>query len=307
MAEDVFGQTIPAEEPEPEDAGGTSPRAPLGGTPVPEPPAEEPPPDQDEGAEDPLQGDGPAPQEPAAAQKYWQGAYTKSRQKDREKYGKLESEHGQYQQILAKFYQDEAYAKQVLAQRFPQLAAQLVGQPGPAAPGTPASPTSGLTQQLQQSLGDYGFLAPALGPVLERVITEQVQQRLTPFEQRTTQQAEQARHAEEASLLAAMDSAHPGWEASYGTQMQELDKFLASEALTHPKYGNKYELYYRLLNADAARIDATRAMADAARQRTGLGRTGRSSVPNVVDQVRKAESARDAFKLAAEAAMQTEG
>jgi|SRR5919108_2360793 hypothetical protein len=300
MAEhDVFGQVVPAEDdPEPEPG----PAAP----PAPEAPPAEPPPTAPEEGDEPLQGDGEVPQDPAAAHKYWQGAYTRSRQKDREKYGKLESEHGQYQQLLTRFYQDEAYAKQVLAQRFPQLAAQIVGQPGPAPHGTPASPASGVTHQLQQSLGDYGFLAPALGPVLERVIAEQVQQRLSPFEQRTQQQAEQARQAEETRLLAAMDAAHPGWESSYGTQMQELNAFLASDALTHPKFGDKYTLFYRLLNPDAARIAATREMANAARQRTGFGRSGRSSVPNVQEQVRTADTARDAFKLAAEAAMQTQ-
>ena len=253
-----------------------------------------------------LQTEGTPPTDPVLAQKYWQAAYTKSRQKDREKYGKVETEHKQYQQLLANFYQDEQYAKQVLAQRFPALASQLL-HGGHAPVGSPPAPaqTTGLTQQLQQSLGEFGFLAPALGPVLERVIQEHVQARVAPLEQRTTQQTEQARRTEEERLLADMDGQYPGWEDSYGADMKVLDDFLNSNALSHPRFGSKYALYYKLLNPDAARLDATRQMQDAARRRTSLGRPGTTAAPTIQAQVLTADSRAAAFRLAARHAMET--
>ena len=246
---------------------------------------------------------GTVPTDPEAARKYWQTAYNTSRVKDREKYSKIQAEHEQYRSVLANFYQDDAYAKSVLAQRFPQLAGQ-VGQPGqPPGGGTPGSPGTGLTQQLQQSLGEFGFLAPALGTVLERVIQEQVQQRVKPLETRTAAQSEQARRSEEDKLLADMDATYPGWEESFGTQMKDLDEFLASDRLSHPTFGSKYALYYRLLNRGASRVEASHEMGAAARRRGSLSRNGERSVPNIEEQVRKADSARSAFQLAARAAL----
>src|SRR5262249_46999537 len=54
--------------------------------------------------------------------KRWQAAYTRSRQRDRERYGKMEQEHQQFGQVLRDFYASDEYALQVLRQRFPQLA-----------------------------------------------------------------------------------------------------------------------------------------------------------------------------------------
>ena len=102
--------------------------------------------------------------------------------------------------------------------------------------------------------------------------------------------------------MAALDAEHPGWEEKTGTDMADLDAYLASDALTHPKFGDKYTLIHRLLNPDAVRVTVAREMSNAARKRTGLGRSGRS-VPNVVKQVRNPEiSNTDAFWIAAKAA-----
>jgi len=67
-------------------------------------------------------------------------------------------------------------------------------------------------------------------------------------------------------------------------------------------FGNKYQLLYRLVNPDVARIDASREMDRAARSRLTTGRSGRQSQPNVDDQILGAKTNTDAFRLAAEAA-----
>jgi hypothetical protein len=265
-------------------------------------------------AGDPLRDRrGAGPDDPNDPQyKYWQAAYTQSRQQDRQRYGKLESEHQQYAKVLSDFYSSDEYALQVLRHRFPQLAGQLSldGRPaGPRSETRPgASPTSPVVQMLEQELGsDLAFLAPRLGPVLERAIQHATQAALTPFQQQTQQQQEAARQREEDRLYADMDTKYPGWEARYGQEMQALDAFLMSEDLEHPRFGHKYELFYRFLDKDLARVDATRELTRTARARTTTGRAAPASQPTTDDDIVKAKTNADAFSLAAQAALRSLG
>src|SRR5262252_6830479 len=81
--------------------------------------------------------------------KYWQAAYTRGRQRDRERYGKLEQEHAQFGDVLRNFYTSDEYALQVMRQRFPQLAGRL--SLDSTSSGVSAGPggSSGLTQALE--------------------------------------------------------------------------------------------------------------------------------------------------------------
>lgn len=303
MAEetDIFGNEIPDEDPEGGDAltDDTEDSIDDDGE------------DEELSPEDSLTADGDEPDDIESVRKYWQGAYTKSRQKDRERYGKIEDEHQQYQQLLANFYQNDDYAMQVIRQRFPNLAGQLSDRTGQAPKGSPEGQSSDVTTLLQQSLSEIGLgdvgLDRALGKVLDRLIEDRVTARIQPLEQRTRQQTEEQRRTERERLLAEMDGKYPGWEESFRPQMDEIQKFLSSEQLHHPKFGNKFELMLRLVNPDAARSDAIRAMGEAARRRTGVSRGGRGGEPNIAEQVRKAESSADAFKLAAKAASEDLG
>lgn len=236
--------------------------------------------------------------------KYWQGAYTKSRQRDRERYGKLETEHTQFGEVLRNFYTSDEYALQVLRQRFPQLAGRL-SLDGATAPRTSETPTGGqLEGLLAQSLGDdLAFLAPRLGPVLERVITAAVSSALAPDRQRTEQREAAERKTQEEAIFAKLDGQYPGWEARYATKMQALDAFLGSDALHHPDFGDRHELLLRLLTPDLARVEAARSMGEAARGRVTSGRAGRPGQPNVQEQARAAPNNADAWEIAAQAAL----
>jgi hypothetical protein len=304
---DIFGNPIMEEDDDPIDDPVEDNVEDNDDAPSDEEPDDDTPTDEDVG--ETLQGQGDEPidgNDLESVRKYWRSAYTQSRQKDRAKYSKMEGEHQQYQQLLANFYQDDNYAMQVIRQRFPNLANQM-SQSGQGQQTTQAGNNSDLTQQLQQSLGEFGFLAEQLGPALDRFVEARVNERVGPIEQRATQQTAAQRKDKEQELLAAMDGKFPGWEDRYGTEMEELDRFLASDALTHPKFGSKYELYFKLVNPDAARADAIKAMAGAAKRRTGFSRSGRNSVPNIDEQVRKAESSSDAFRLAAKLASEELG
>ena len=265
-------------------------------------------------AADQLQDrNGAGPEDPNDPQyKYWQGAFSRTRQHDRERYGKLESEHQQFGEVLRNFYQDDAYALQVLRQRFPQIANQITlshGTPGPAAGTTQGrGQGSAVTQLLQDSLGeDLAFLAPRLGPVIEQVVQTMVQTNLAPLEQRSQQQQALARKAAEDKVMAELDGQHPGWEARHGKDMRELDAFLGGDQLEHPRFGNRYQLLHKLVNPDINRVDAVRSMQNAGRNRLSTGRSGRQSAPDPTEAILKARTNSDAFRLAAEAAMRELG
>jgi len=236
--------------------------------------------------------------------KYWQGAYTKTVEHYRNKYKPLEAEHQQFGDVLRQFYQSDEYALQVLRQRFPQLADRLsLDGTSPRGRTQPASGASSVEAILKESLGeDLGFLATGLSPALEQAI----EAKLAPLLQQLTQQQQTTREAEQSKLMAEMDSTYPGWETR-ATAMQEMQQFLASDQVTHPKFGNKMALLLKLVNPDLARVEAARSMTASGRSRLTTGRAGPPGVPNVDETVRAAKSTPEAFRAAAAAALQELG
>lgn len=239
--------------------------------------------------------------------KYWQAAYTKTRMRDREQQSKVMEEYQNYKQVLSSFYTDNAYALQVLRQRFPELASQLTLNGTPANGAGTRQPTanggSGLVEELEHELGEsLAFLAPKLGPVLERAITAAIGQAVRPIQEQTAAEQRRARQREQEEAEAELDGQSPGWETRFKPQMSELEQFLASGAIRHPKFGTRQALLLKLVNPDLARIDAAREMGARPRGRVGTGRSGPPAHTNVEDQVRKAPSDAEAFRLAAEAA-----
>jgi hypothetical protein len=237
-----------------------------------------------------------------AEEETWQAAFTKARQKDRQRYGKLQEEHGTYRNVLQQFYTDDAYALSVIRQRFPGISLPQGGNPG--SPGTPQRGGSDLEASIQQDLGsELSFLAPALAKALQTA----VRQAVAPFEQQTRAQQEAAKRQQQAALQAEMDQKYPGWDDRYGGEMQTLAEFLSSQELAHPKHGSKLELLYKLLNTDQAPIDATRRQQQAARSRQSVSRTGSTPQVNLRERIAKAPSDHDAFMLAARAAAEELG
>lgn len=266
---------------------------------VPEPSEESPP--------SPRQPTDPAPEEepfvdpadlPAELQAHWkrmQAAFTKGRQKDRETARALQEKAA----MVDKFNSDPQFALNTVMQVAPLLGIRLE----PMHPGTPTPPSGtpgqggltedALTKLLQDKLGpDVAFLAPALAPALLNVVKDVSQAAMAPLQQQlegqTRQQqlaAIQAREAEENALMQALDARMPGWEEEYGEQMQALDAFLGSDQLTHPQFGNKYELYLRLLAPGLSRVEAVKEVQRASRNGIRTGRTGGQTQSSLVQQI----------------------
>ncbi len=276
MADDVFGadEALDPVDPAPGEPGATDEGTALTD---PAPPPADP-------AEEPFMDPADMPPEVQAHFRRMQASFTKRMQGMREKEKSL----GDKATMVDKFWNDPAYALQVVQQIAPHLGldirptAKTPGQQG-TSPALPNS-TEGLTALLTEKLGpDLAFLAPALAPA----VLQTVQATVAPLEQRAVAQTQAQRQAQETALMAELDTEHPGWEETYGAQMQELDRFLASDSLSHPTFGSKYQVLLRLLNPAAATRDAVRNLQQAPKNRVGTGRTGRPAASNIVDTIRK--------------------
>ncbi len=94
----------------------------------------------------------------------------------------------------------------------------------------------------------------------------------------------------------------PGWEA-HEDEMAELQTFLKSGAMRHPKFGSRLEILANVVTGNAlATKTVTQRMADAGRARTTTGQSGRQVVPNVSERIRNAKSTNEAILEAAKAA-----
>jgi hypothetical protein len=271
--------------------------------------ADEPMTDDTQGTEQPAEDTFFDPKELAPElQDQWkrmQASFTKRRQEDRQ----TARQSSQKAALVDKFYNDRDYALRVVQQVAPYLGLQLSPMSGgtPAGQGTPQGghgQSQDLESELQSSLGqDLGFLAKPLAQVLGRVIENRVKDALSPFEQQTLQQRQQSQQQEEDEALAAMDSQYPGWE-QHQTQMQQLNAFLQSGKNRHPVFGTRHEALYKLVTGGAmARVDAAKAMGQAARNRTTTGRAGRQTASNLTDTLRKANREQgwnQAWKLVAD-------
>lgn len=258
-------------------------------------------PAEDIPADEPAPESAPPPAEEPLAKsdsETWQAAFTKARQKDRQRYGAIEQEHGQYKDVLQKFYTDDTYAMGVLRQRFPHLGA------GTPSPGTPQKSAAGLSGLMQEKLGtDLAFLAEPLADAVQSA----VESALAPMQRQTEEQQASTRREKQLALMAEMDTKYPGWETQYGEDMTSLSRFLGSPDGTHPKYGSKLELLYKLLNPDQARVDLHQTQQRAARSRQSVSRTGAQTQPNLRERLTKAATNHDAFMLAARAAAEELG
>ncbi len=223
--------------------------------------------------------------------KKMQASFTRARQKDRETARAAQEK----AQLVDRMNSDPAFAKDLITFLAPKVGLALAGSG--STPTTPATPqASPLADTVMAALTDrlgpeLAFLAPALAEAVQQATKAAV----SPLERQAAEQVhltraqqEAARKAEEDRLMAELDAQYPAWEAEYGTKMEALDAFLASDQLTHPEFGNKYQLYLRLLSPDTARVSAIKQMGDAARRGVRTGRAGQPTQSNIQDRIRQA-------------------
>jgi len=227
-------------------------------------------------------------------------AYTKALNRVKDAAGKA--------QQVDRFWDDPEFAKESI-----QEWARRTGTPISFG-GSPASPTPSPTGAPPSASNVPQELITAIEAELPAELrwmarplaasTWKAQGQLTaPLIRESRQKEATQRSAEYEDLAAELTETAPGWE-EHEDDMSEMLSFLQGPALRSRRWGSKLQLLHNLVtgNASATR-EAVRRMGDAARNRTTTGQPGRSTTTNIADRVRGAKTDQDAWKIAAEHAV----
>ncbi len=209
-------------------------------------------------------------------------------------------------EMLTRFRTDENYARELLHAEVRRRGLHLAPANGATTedrPAAPAAPSDGPPARLVETIKSR--LDPSLHWMAESLAAAAyagTQEATRPLVEKDRAKDQAARDEEWGALAGKLTETAPGWEA-HETDMNALLDFLRSPALRHPQFGDKLTfLYNAVTNGSAAKAAAIREMGDAARNATRTGQSGRSTLPNITDRVRKAANAREAMKVAAEEA-----
>jgi len=235
--------------------------------------------------------------------KAMQAAYTKKMQGIAETMKKGE--------LVDRFYSDPSFADQALQQWAAQRGYQIVPsghQPQQQGQGQPGRASPQIVEALKQSLPpELQWMSESLGPALSQVLNQQMQQVIQPLNQYQQQQVRMQRESEYDRHAEELSGQIPHWQEHEDT-MAEINAFLLSPAMSHPKFGNKLQLLYNAATANAQSMaKATQRMADAVKNRSTQARNGSRPPVDIGKTVAGAKTSDDAFKLAAQHALKQHG
>lgn len=210
-----------------------------------------------------------------------------------------------------RFYSDDDFRLQTLQQAAQQLGYNFSkAQPGntgqPVASGGESAPAD-LVERVRSRLDpSLQWMAQSLADAQY----EAMRAVIGPREQREEQERARQRHDQYQELAEELSEKVPGWE-EHEEEMLELLDFIKSDKMRHKRFGSKLNLLHGIVTGNASAIsEATRRMAESAKNRTVSGGISRSSAPNYEDRIRKAKTNQEAFKIAAQEAenfMRSEG
>lgn len=245
------------------------------------------------------------PVELQAQWKRMQASFTKGRQRDRE-LARTATEAGraaaEKAAMVDRFNTDPTFALQTIMQIAPQLGIavsrneQRTSSLPERTSDNSAASLATLEATLVEKLGEnYRWMAPSVARAVLEASEQATNAGLKPLRQaledqqrQAAQQAQRAIDLEETRIREELDARFPDWQERHGAQMRELDAFLASNALTHPSFGSKHELYLRLLNPAGFRADAVRELGRAAANRVATGRGGaQAAASGAVDKIKE--------------------
>lgn len=207
--------------------------------------------------------------------------------------------------LVDRYRSDAEFARQFLASEAARLGLTLGGAPTPAPAPTPAATPGGIAPELVAAVKanlppELQWMAPAIAAASGAAATSAT----APIVKRTQDTEAAARAREWDELADELTQSAPGWEA-HEKDMTELLAFLQSPSMRDKRFGSKLSLLHRLVTGDAAATaTAVRRIGEAARGRTVTGQSGRSTAPNVHEQVRNAPSNAAAWDIAAKAAIE---
>ena len=214
------------------------------------------------------------------------------------------------QAMVERFNNDPTFAYQTIQQRAAAMGYQLV-QPGQNGQGQQPSPvTQGqgngeIPEQFVQAI--QAKLPPELhwmAPSIAQATYGAVQAGLRPLQDQQQKEKVQQRDQMFDEQEAKMTEKYPGWEQHEG-DMTKLNSWLQSDSLSHPMYGSKLEMLYKMATDQAASVsEAAKRLNAAAKNRTSSSQVTSHSAPNINSRVRDRKlSNNDAWDAAAKFAI----
>jgi len=285
------------EVPETPADGGDEPGPTL--EPSPEPSEEAPGASQARPAEESFIDPASLPEELKPHWKRMHGSYTKFKQSEKQL--------RQQAEMVARFNTDPEFARATMLQRAAEMGFQLVpfGSNGQQQVVTQRQRAGNTPQQfleLAQSKlpPELHWMAPSIAESAHAI----VQAALEPLVKQQRDHTTQARDREYDDHEAKLSEKHPGWEEHEDT-MDKLLKWWQSDSLSHPMFGSKLELLYKMATDQASSVsEATRRINGAVRNRSSSSQTTSSGAPNIVKRVREAKSNEEAWDTATKYAVE---
>lgn len=220
--------------------------------------------------------------------------------------------------VVDRFYNDRNFAQQTLVQWAAQNGYQLtpIGQQAAQQNGQQASARQG---QVPPELVE--IVRASLPPELQWMAESQAasqwaaqQHMMKPFQEQQEkwqqdQQAQQRQQLDQQYEEAAAELREkaPNWEERE-PEMSELWDFLTSKQMRSPKFGNKIEVMWNILNGNAgATAEAVDRMNRAVKNRSGTSMGSTRTVSNLQERIKNAPSRQSAFAMAKQAALDKYG
>lgn len=195
-------------------------------------------------------------------------------------------------EVVDRFYNDQAFAEQVLRQWAQQNGYQLSQANGQNAPAQEGPIPPYLVEAFKQNLApELQWMAEpqakAMWQALQGMLNPiMAQQQATSYQQRAS---EWDKHANDLANIA------PGWEEREDA-MGNIHDFMKSDALHHPVYGSKIKMLYDLATAQAASLKQAQQRVQSAKKNKVSSSQPSTRTSSVEDEILKANS-QDAWEI----------
>lgn len=225
-------------------------------------------------------------------------AYTKALEKTRRA--------GEKAALVDQFWSDQDFARQTIQQWAQQNGVTLnFGDGRPAASPAASAGASNVPQELVSAIEaelpqELRWMARALAASSWKAQGHLIE----PLMKKTQAQEASTRTAEYETLAEELSETAPGWQ-THEDDMSELLDFLRGPSMRSKRWGSKLQVLHGIVTGGAvATREAVRRIGDAARNRTSTGMAGRSTTTNITERVRGAKTDQEAWKIAAEHAVE---
>ena len=188
-------------------------------------------------------------------------------------------------------FSDRLQSDESLQRELYQRLHQQFGQQPPASGQPPTVPAPAQYVQLRKQTlpAELQWMAESLAQGDYQRDLAIYQGYIQPLQGQLQDSKKETLDREYKTVETAFAERNPGWDAHEDTMVELLD-FLKAPTLTHPTFGNKLELLYRVVTGDTTEAKAVQKVfektAEAARARSVTSSGGRSSAPNLEQRIR---------------------